>query len=40
MRELVTVYFNDVAVAAHYLLDRGYANRILIVDLDVHQGKW
>jgi acetoin utilization deacetylase AcuC-like enzyme len=30
--------FNDVAVAAHYLLDRGYANRILIVDLDVHQG--
>jgi acetoin utilization deacetylase AcuC-like enzyme len=30
--------FNDVAVAAHYLLDRGYANRILIIDLDVHQG--
>ena len=30
--------FNDVAVAAHYLLDRGFANRILIVDLDVHQG--
>ena len=30
--------FNDVAVAAHYLLDRGLANRILIVDLDVHQG--
>ncbi len=30
--------FNDVAVASHYLLDRGYANRILIVDLDVHQG--
>ncbi|MDA9618455.1 histone deacetylase [bacterium] len=30
--------FNDVAVAAHYLLDRGYASRILIVDLDVHQG--
>ncbi len=30
--------FNDVAVAAHYLLDRGHANRILIIDLDVHQG--
>ena len=30
--------FNDVAVAAHYLLDRGFANRILIVDLYVHQG--
>ena len=30
--------FNDVAVAAYYLLDRGLANRILIVDLDVHQG--
>ena len=30
--------FNDVAVAAHYLLERGFANRILIVDLDVHQG--
>ena len=30
--------FNDVAVATHYLLDRGLANRILIVDLDVHQG--
>ena len=30
--------FNDVAVSAHYLLDRGYANKILIVDLDVHQG--
>ena len=29
---------NDQAVAAHYLLDRGFANRILIVDLDVHQG--
>ena len=28
--------FNDVAVAAHYLLDRGFANRILILDLDVH----
>jgi acetoin utilization deacetylase AcuC-like enzyme len=30
--------FNDVAVAAYYLLDRGLANKILIVDLDVHQG--
>ena len=30
--------FNDVAVATHYLLDRGFANRILILDLDVHQG--
>ena len=30
--------FNDVAVAAHYLLDRGLVNKILIVDLDVHQG--
>ena len=30
--------FNDVAVAAEYLLDRGLAGKILIVDLDVHQG--
>ena len=30
--------FNDVAVAAKYLINRGFANRILIVDLDVHQG--
>ena len=30
--------FNDVAVAADYLLDRGLAGRILIVELDVHQG--
>ncbi len=30
--------FNDVAVAAHYLINRGLANKILIVDLDVHQG--
>tara|TARA_X000001036_G_C20589010_1_gene769964 strand:+ start:394 stop:1287 length:894 start_codon:yes stop_codon:yes gene_type:complete len=30
--------FNDVAVAAKYLLDRELASRILIVDLDVHQG--
>jgi len=30
--------FNDVAVAAQYLINRGLAGRILIVDLDVHQG--
>ena len=30
--------FNDVAVGAQYLLDRGLAGRILIIDLDVHQG--
>ncbi|MDC3040070.1 histone deacetylase [Candidatus Pelagibacter sp.] len=30
--------FNDVAVASQYLLDRGLAGRILIFDLDVHQG--
>ena len=30
--------FNDVAVAAQYLLDKGLAKRILILDLDVHQG--
>ena len=30
--------FNDVAVSAQYLLDRGLASKILIVDLDVHQG--
>jgi len=30
--------FNDVAVATKYLQNRGYARRILIVDLDVHQG--
>ena len=29
---------NDVAVAVLYLLDKGLAGRILIVDLDVHQG--
>lgn len=29
---------NDIAIAAHYLLDRGLAKRILVVDLDVHQG--
>ena len=30
--------FNDVAVASQYLLDRGLAGRVLILDLDVHQG--
>ena len=30
--------FNDVAVASNYLLDRGLAGKILILDLDVHQG--
>ncbi|MCJ0743285.1 histone deacetylase family protein [Pedobacter montanisoli] len=29
---------NDQAIAAQYLLDHGIAKRILIVDLDVHQG--
>lgn len=30
--------FNDQAVAANYLLHNGLAKKILIVDLDVHQG--
>ncbi len=30
--------FNDVAVASKYLIKRGLAQKILIVDLDVHQG--
>lgn len=30
--------FNDQAVAANYLLEKGLTKRILIVDLDVHQG--
>ena len=30
--------FNDVAVAAQYLLDKHLAAKILIIDLDVHQG--
>lgn len=29
---------NDMAIAANYLLNRKLAHRILIVDLDVHQG--
>ena len=30
--------FNDVAVAANYLKKKQYAKKILILDLDVHQG--
>ncbi|NIR51123.1 histone deacetylase [candidate division KSB1 bacterium] len=30
--------FNDLAVAARVLIDSGRVNKILIVDLDVHQG--
>ncbi len=30
--------FNDVAVAANYLKSKGYVKKILIIDLDVHQG--
>lgn len=30
--------FNDMGIAAKTLLERGTVNRILIVDLDVHQG--
>lgn len=29
---------NDQAIAANYLLDKGYVKKILIIDLDVHQG--
>jgi len=29
---------NDQAIAAHWLLDRTHIKRILIIDLDVHQG--
>ncbi|MDR6561622.1 MULTISPECIES: histone deacetylase [unclassified Arcicella] len=29
---------NDVAVASNYLIDNGLATKILIIDLDVHQG--
>jgi acetoin utilization deacetylase AcuC-like enzyme len=29
---------NDVAIAANYLLDKDLVNKILVVDLDVHQG--
>jgi acetoin utilization deacetylase AcuC-like enzyme len=30
--------FNDIAIAASHLLEVGRVNRILIIDLDVHQG--
>lgn len=30
--------FNDIAIAANYLLNRKLAQNILVVDLDVHQG--
>ena len=30
--------FNDVAVASNYLLNKGLAKKVLILDLDVHQG--
>ncbi|KYG75396.1 histone deacetylase family protein [Roseivirga echinicomitans] len=29
---------NDIAIAAHDLLDNGLATQVLVVDLDVHQG--
>lgn len=29
---------NDIAIAAHDLLDHGLATKILVIDLDVHQG--
>ncbi|MEQ8426022.1 MAG: histone deacetylase, partial [Cyclobacteriaceae bacterium] len=29
---------NDIAIAANYLLDKKLATKILVVDLDVHQG--
>ncbi|GHF28882.1 acetoin utilization deacetylase AcuC-like enzyme [Deinococcus metalli] len=31
-------FLNDVAIGARWLLDHGHARRILILDLDVHQG--
>jgi acetoin utilization deacetylase AcuC-like enzyme len=30
--------FNDVAVAAHVMLDEGRAQRVVVIDCDVHQG--
>lgn len=30
--------FNDLAIAGRHLIDKGLAKRILIIDLDVHQG--
>ena len=34
----LVIVFNDVAVAANYLKNKNYAKKILIIDLDVHQG--
>ncbi|ACO45835.1 histone deacetylase [Deinococcus deserti] len=31
-------FLNDVVISARWLLDAGYARRILVLDLDVHQG--
>jgi len=31
-------FFNDQAIAAQYVLDQGIAQRVAIIDLDVHQG--
>ena len=30
--------FNDLAIAGRHLIDKGLAHKILIIDLDVHQG--
>ena len=30
--------FNDIAISANILLNTGFVNKILVVDLDVHQG--
>ncbi len=30
--------FNDIAIAANYMLHHGLAKKILVIDLDVHQG--
>ena len=29
---------NDLAISAKYLIDSGHCSRVLILDLDVHQG--
>lgn len=31
-------FLNDVAISARWLLDRGHAQRIAVLDFDVHQG--
>ena len=38
MQIFIVDLVNDVAVAAKYLLNRGLARKILLLDLDVHQG--